>query len=60
MCRLSNYQYSFDAAKLKSLYGSPRAFRRAFEERLDELEAEGWSLPLYRDMILADAEAINF
>jgi hypothetical protein len=60
MCRLSNYQYSFDGAKLEDLYGSTRAFRRAFEERLDELEAEGWSLPLYRDMILADAAAIDF
>lgn len=60
MCRLSNYQYSFDADKLEELYGSPRAFRQAFEARLNELEAEGWSLPLYRDMILADAEAIDF
>ena len=60
MCRLSNYQYSFDSDKLEDLYGSTRAFRRAFEDRLDELEAEGWSLPLYRDIILADAAAIDF
>jgi len=60
MCRLSNYQYVFDAKTLEDLYGSPRAYRRAFEERLDELEAEGWSLPLYRDMILADAAAVHF
>jgi len=60
MCRLSNYQYPFDDETLTELYGSPRAFRREFEQRLDELEGEGWSLPLYRDMILADAEAIDF
>jgi hypothetical protein len=60
MCRLSNYQYSFDAKKLEDLYDSPRGYRKAFEERLNELEAEGWSLPLYRDMILADAAAIDF
>jgi hypothetical protein len=60
MCRLSNYQYSFDDDKLEDLYDSPRDFRKAFEDRLDELEAEGWSLPLYRDMILADAAAIDF
>ena len=60
MCRLSNYQYSFDAGKLEDLYGSTRAYRRAFEDRLDELESEGWSLPLYRDMILADAAAVDF
>jgi hypothetical protein len=60
MCRLSNYQYKFDTKTLEALYGSPRAYRKAFEDRLDELEAEGWSLPLYRDMILADAAAIDF
>ena len=60
MCRLSNYQYSFDDDKLEDLYGSPRNFRDEFEDRLDELEAEGWSLPLYRDMILADAAAVDF
>jgi hypothetical protein len=60
MCRLSNYQYKFDAKTLEALYGSPRGYRSAFEDRLDELEAEGWSLPLYRDMILADAAAIDF
>jgi hypothetical protein len=60
MCRLSNYQYAFDAETLEDLYGSPRNFRNEFEERLDALEAEGWSLPLYRDMILADAAAIDF
>ena len=60
MCRLSNFQDSFDAEKLEDLYGSTRAFRKAFEERLNELEAEGWSLPLYRDIILADAAAVEF
>ena len=60
MCRLSNYQNSFDAEVMENLYGSPRNYRSKFEERLDELEAEGWSLPLYRDMILADAAAIDF
>jgi hypothetical protein len=60
MCRLSNYQYAFDADKLEDLYDSPRQFRELFAESLDQLEAEGWSLPLYRDMILADAAAIDF
>lgn len=60
MCRLSNYQYSFDAAKLRDLYDSPRNFRRAFEASLDDLEAQGWSLPLYHDLIMSDAEAIDF
>jgi hypothetical protein len=60
MCRLSNYQYPIAADELRELYDSPRDYRQAFEERLDELEAEGWSLPVYRDIMLADAAAIDF
>jgi hypothetical protein len=54
MCRLSAYQEPFSAAKLRELYGSKREYLRKFEARLDELEREGWSLPVYRDTILAD------
>ncbi len=60
MCGLSNYQYSFSKGELKALYGTPEAYRKAFERRLNELEAEGWSLPLYHEMIMADAQAIDF
>ena len=60
MCRLSAYQLPFPAAKLRELYGTPENYRRLVEARLDELEAEGWSLPLYRDTILADAAAVDF
>jgi hypothetical protein len=54
MCRLSAYQEPFSAAKLRELYGSKREYLRKFEARLLELEREGWSLPVYRDTILAD------
>ena len=60
MCRLSAYQLPFSTEKLEDLYDSPRSYRKAFEDRLDELEAEGWSLPVYRDIILADAAAVEF
>ena len=60
MCRLSAYQIPFSAEKLQELYRDPQSYRRAVEARLDELEAAGWSLPVYRDMILADAAAIRF
>jgi hypothetical protein len=60
MCRLSAYQEPFTPAKLRELYGSARTYRRQVEARLDALEAAGWSLPLYRDMILADAQAVAF
>ena len=54
MCRLSAYQELFPAAKLRELYGSKREYLRMFEARLDELERQGWSLPVYRATILAD------
>jgi hypothetical protein len=60
MCRLSAYQVPFSQQKLRGLYGDPQNYRRQVEARLDELEAEGWSLPVYREMILADAAAIEF
>jgi hypothetical protein len=60
MCRLSNYQEPFSAAKLRELYGSKQNYKRMFEARLDELEQQGWSLPVYRELILSDAAAIEF
>ncbi|HEY6506973.1 MAG TPA: alpha/beta hydrolase domain-containing protein, partial [Vicinamibacterales bacterium] len=60
MCGLSTAQLDFDGATLKSLYKSKQAYVKAVDKRLGELEKAGWSLPLYRDMILADAGRINF
>jgi hypothetical protein len=60
MCRLSAYQLPFSDEKLRERYGSTDNYRQQVKERLDELEAVGWSLPVYRDMILADAEAVEF
>jgi hypothetical protein len=60
MCRLSAYQEPFAAAELRRLYGSEREYRQKVAARLDELERQGWSLPVYRDLILADAAAVDF
>jgi hypothetical protein len=60
MCRLSAYQEPFSQAKMRELYGSQREYLRKFEARLDELEREGWSLPVYRETILADAAKTQF
>jgi hypothetical protein len=60
MCRLSAYQEPFSTAKLRELYGSKREYLRKFEARLGELERAGWSLPMYRDTILADVAKTEF
>jgi hypothetical protein len=57
---LSAYQEPFSQAKLRELYGSKREYLRKFEARLDELEREGWSLPVYRETILADVAKTEF
>ncbi|MEQ1581857.1 MAG: alpha/beta hydrolase domain-containing protein, partial [Steroidobacteraceae bacterium] len=60
LCTLSVWETPIPAAKLKQLYGSKDAYVKKFEARLNELEKAGWSLPVYHDLILADAKAVNF
>jgi hypothetical protein len=60
MCGLSTSQKDFDAATLKRLYKSKAAYVKAVDARLTQLEKAGWSLPLYRSLILADANAVTF
>ena len=60
MCRLSAYQEPYSKQKLKELYGNKRDYMRKVEARLEELEKQGWSLPVYHEVIAADAAAVDF
>ena len=60
MCGLSTSQVAIAPAKLKDMYKSKQAYVKAVEKRLTELEKAGWSLPVYRSMILDDAAKVNF
>jgi hypothetical protein len=60
MCGLANYQIDFSKAQLKQLYGDKQQYRSKVEKRLTELEKAGWSLPVYREMILSDAAKVEF
>jgi hypothetical protein len=60
MCGLSTAQTDFTSAQLKTLYKSKQAYVKAVETRLTELEKAGWSLPLYREMIVGDAAKVTF
>lgn len=60
ICNLGAYQIVFSRQELGELYGSKAEYVRRVDERLDELEAAGWSLPIYHDMILRDAKAVVF
>jgi hypothetical protein len=60
MCGLSTAQIAFAPAKLKELYKSKQGYVKSVETRLTALEKSGWSLPLYREMLLSDAAKVNF
>jgi len=60
MCGLSTAQLAFAPAKLKELYKNKQGYVKAVETRLTVLEKAGWSLPLYREMILSDATKVSF
>jgi hypothetical protein len=45
---------------LKRLYKSKAAYVKAVEASLTQLEKAGWSLPLYHELIVADAKSVTF
>ena len=60
LCGLAGYEIALTSEQLKKLYKNPKAYRARVARRLDELTKQGWSLPVYRDVILADAAAVSF
>jgi hypothetical protein len=60
MCGLSTAQIAMPPAKLKEMYKNKQGYVKAVETRLTALEKAGWSLPVYREMILSDAARVNF
>lgn len=60
LCGLSVYQTPIAKAELKKMYGSKANYVKKVDARLKELEKAGWSLPVYHDLILADAKAVEF
>jgi hypothetical protein len=60
MCGLSTAQIAIPSAKLREMYKNKQAYVKAVETRLTALEKAGWSLPLYREMILDDAKKVSF
>jgi Alpha/beta hydrolase domain len=47
-------------AELKKLYKDRREYVRRVERNLDEATKQGWFLPVYRSVVLADAAAVDF
>lgn len=60
LCRLSVWDEAFSADKLRTLYGNKENFLREFEASLNAQEAQGWSLPVYHELLMDDARTIEF
>jgi hypothetical protein len=60
LCGLANYQIDFTLAELKKLYKDEKAYQTRVQQRYDELMKEGWALPVYRSVVLADAAKVRF
>ena len=60
LCGLAGYESALTAAQLKSLHNDAKTYRAKVTRRVDELTTQGWSLPVYRELILADAAAVQF
>ena len=60
LCGLAGYEMALTPAQLKTLHKDAKTYRAKVAQRVDELTKQGWSLPVYRDLILADAAAVQF
>lgn len=60
LCSLSGWITPLAPETLRSKYGTTANYVQLVEARLDELEAQGWSLPVYHDIIMNDAKAVTF
>jgi len=60
MCGLSGTQIPIEPSKLQAMYKTPKDYAASVEKRVKELEKAGWSLPIYRDVILSDAQKVRF
>jgi hypothetical protein len=60
MCNLSASQLALSKDDLKKRYKNKKNYVSMVERRVNELEKAGWSLPVYRELILADAAKVDF
>jgi hypothetical protein len=60
LCGLGNYETALSKEQLKKLYKTPKEYQAKVAKRYDELVKEGWALPVYRDVVVAEAARITF
>ncbi len=60
LCGLSNYEIALSKDQLKKLYKDSKDYQNKVARRFDELVKQGWALPVYKDMVLAEAARVSF
>jgi len=60
LCGLAGYETAIAPAELKKMYRDKEDYVRRVEKSLDDATRQGWFLPVYRSVVLADASAVNF
>jgi len=60
LCGLAGYEQNLTQAQLKKLYKDKKDYQSKVAKRYDELTKAGWALPVYREIVLADAAAVSF
>jgi len=60
LCGLAGYEADMPVDQLRRLYRNTRDYQARVARRYDELAKQGWALPVYRDIVLADAAAVKF
>jgi hypothetical protein len=59
-CGIAGYQVPLSAEQLKKLYKNKKDYQTRVEQRVNQLIKEGWFLPVYKDLVIADAAKAIF
>ncbi len=60
LCGLGDFEAALSKDQLKKLYKNPKDYYNKVAQRYGELVKEGWALPVYREMVLAEAARVTF
>jgi hypothetical protein len=60
LCGLANFELPLSKDQLKKLYKNPQDYAKKVAQRYEELVKQGWALPQYRDMVVAEASRVGF
>lgn len=60
LCGLGNYETALPKEQLKKLYKDSKNYQNQVAKRYDELVKQGWALPVYKDLVVAEAARVTF